>query len=65
MLEPSLAGVIPHHDRFRRPDALAETLHEGGLRKIRVERRAYEWIYPQAEFLDGLRPGRPPGSRRA
>ena len=54
LLEPSLAGVIPNHERFRSADALAETLHEGGLRRIRVERRAYEWVYPQAEFLEGL-----------
>jgi hypothetical protein len=33
---------------------VAETFSQAGLRKVRVERAHYEWIYRQDEFLDGL-----------
>jgi ubiquinone/menaquinone biosynthesis C-methylase UbiE len=54
MLQPSLAGAIPNHERFRRADVVAETFSEAGLRKVRVERAHYEWVYTQEEFLSGL-----------
>lgn len=54
MLESSLAGAVPGRERFRRSDVLAETLIDGGFRKVRVEKMTYEWIYTQGEFLSGL-----------
>jgi len=54
MLEPTLARAIPNHERFRRREALESVLYDAGLRKIRVERRAYEWTYPRDDYVDGL-----------
>jgi len=54
MLEPTLARAIPNHERFRRPDALESVLYDAGLRKVRVERRVYEWTYPRDDYVDGL-----------
>jgi len=53
MLEPSLAGAVPHRERFRRPGELTEALRVAGFRRIRVEREVYDWTYTQEEFLDG------------
>jgi SAM-dependent methyltransferase len=55
VLDAALEDVIPNHDRFRRADALSEVLHEAGVRRIRVERVTYEWTYPLADYVDGLR----------
>jgi ubiquinone/menaquinone biosynthesis C-methylase UbiE len=54
MLDSALDKAIPHHDRFRKADALSEALHRAGIRKIRVERVAYEWRYPLADYVEGL-----------
>ena len=55
MLESALDKAIPHHERFRKADAVSEALHEAGVKKIRVERVAYEWRYTLADYVDGLR----------
>ncbi len=55
ILRSALDGAIPNHERFRRSEHLSETLHRSGVRKIRVERMAYEWNYTQADYLDGLK----------
>jgi ubiquinone/menaquinone biosynthesis C-methylase UbiE len=54
MVEPSLAGVVPNRERFRRPAVLGDTLSEAGFRHVRVEKQVYEWRYPQEEFVAGL-----------
>jgi SAM-dependent methyltransferase len=54
MLEPTMSRAIPNHERFRRPDALETVLYDAGLRRVRVERRTYEWTYPRDDYVDGL-----------
>jgi ubiquinone/menaquinone biosynthesis C-methylase UbiE len=54
MLEPTLARAIPNHERFRRPAGLETALYDAGLRKVRVERRVYEWTYARDDYVEGL-----------
>jgi ubiquinone/menaquinone biosynthesis C-methylase UbiE len=54
MLEPSVAEAIPNHGRFRRRDAVEQTLHDAGLRHVRTELTKYEWRYARDEYVEGL-----------
>ena len=55
VLDTALTKAVPNHERFRRSDALSEVLHEAGVRKIRIERVAYEWTYALGDYVEGLR----------
>ena len=54
MLEQTLAKAIPHHDRFRRREAIEESLIDAGLRHVRTEPRRFEWSYARDDYVDGL-----------
>ena len=54
MIEPSIADAIPNHERFRRRDAVEETLRDAGLAHVRTEAASYEWRYTRDDFVDGL-----------
>jgi len=54
MIEPSVADAIPNHERFRRRDAVEETLRDAGLAHVRTEPASYEWRYTRDDFVDGL-----------
>jgi len=54
LLEPTLAKVIPNHDRFTRRAVIEETLIDAGLRHVRTEPVKYEWRYSRDDYLDGL-----------
>lgn len=54
MLEASVAGAIPGHERFARPGIVEHVLHDAGLRHVRAEKAVYEWTYGLDEYLEGL-----------
>jgi ubiquinone/menaquinone biosynthesis C-methylase UbiE len=54
MIEPSIADAIPNHERFRRRDAVEETLRDAGLAHVRTEAASYEWQYTRDDYVDGL-----------
>lgn len=54
MLEPTMAGAIPGHDRFRKRDIVQQTLWDAGLRKVKTEVKTYTWTYRLDEYLEGL-----------
>jgi ubiquinone/menaquinone biosynthesis C-methylase UbiE len=54
MIEPSIADAIPNHERFRRRDAVEETLRDAGLAHVRTEATTYEWRYTRDDYIDGL-----------
>jgi demethylmenaquinone methyltransferase / 2-methoxy-6-polyprenyl-1,4-benzoquinol methylase len=54
MLAPAYAAAAPGHDRFMRPEAIQETLRDAGFRRIRTERKRYQWTYAREELVDGL-----------
>jgi ubiquinone/menaquinone biosynthesis C-methylase UbiE len=54
MLAPAFAAAAPGHERFSRPEAIQETLRDAGFRRIRTERRRYQWTYGRDELIDGL-----------
>ena len=54
LLDPSVAGAVPNHDRFKRREAVEQALLDAGLRHVRTEAAHYEWTYALDEYLDGL-----------
>ena len=63
------AAAAPGHERFKRPAAIEETLRTAGFRRIRTERRRYQWTYGRDELVEGLGdvdrgPVRPEHARR-
>jgi ubiquinone/menaquinone biosynthesis C-methylase UbiE len=54
LLEQTLAKAIPNHERFKRREAIEQTLIDAGLRHVRTEPRRYEWRYARDDYVDGL-----------
>lgn len=54
MLAPAYAAAAPGHERFKRPDAIEESLRDAGFRHVRTERKRYQWTYARDELVDGL-----------
>jgi ubiquinone/menaquinone biosynthesis C-methylase UbiE len=46
--------AVPWAERFRDRTAIEETLIDAGLRHVRTERREYRFVYPLADYVDGL-----------
>ena len=54
MLAPAYAAAAPGHERFKRPAAIEDTLRTAGFRRIRTERKRYQWSYGRDELVEGL-----------
>jgi ubiquinone/menaquinone biosynthesis C-methylase UbiE len=54
MLAPAYAAGAPGHERFKRPEAIEETLRTAGFRRIRTERKRYQWTYAREDLVEGL-----------
>jgi ubiquinone/menaquinone biosynthesis C-methylase UbiE len=54
VLDPALSEAAPWRERFRDREALEEALMDAGLRHIRTELRQYHFVYPLAEYVEGL-----------
>jgi ubiquinone/menaquinone biosynthesis C-methylase UbiE len=54
MLAPAYAAAAPGHERFKRPDAVAQALRDAGFRSIRTERKRYQWTYARDDLVEGL-----------
>jgi ubiquinone/menaquinone biosynthesis C-methylase UbiE len=54
MLAPAYGAAAPGHERFKRPDAVEETLRDAGFRNVRIDRKRYQWSYARDELVEGL-----------
>lgn len=54
MLAPAYAAAAPGHERLKHPEAIVETLRQAGFRRVRAERRRYQWTYARDELVEGL-----------
>jgi ubiquinone/menaquinone biosynthesis C-methylase UbiE len=54
ILQSSLSQALPWRERFRDREALQEALMDAGLRRVRTEVLRYRYVYPLAEYVDGL-----------
>jgi ubiquinone/menaquinone biosynthesis C-methylase UbiE len=54
MLAPAYAAAAPGHERLKQPAAVEEILRNAGFRRVRTERRRYQWTYPREELVEGL-----------
>jgi ubiquinone/menaquinone biosynthesis C-methylase UbiE len=54
MLAPAYAAAAPGHERLKQPAAIEETLRQAGFRRVRTERRRYQWTYARNELVEGL-----------
>ena len=54
ILAPAYAEAAPWHERFKRRDAVEETLMKAGFRTVRTEVVKYQWHYSLDDYLDGL-----------
>ena len=54
LLQDVHAQAVPWSDRFADREALEETLLRAGLRHVRTESREYRFVYPLADFVEGL-----------
>jgi ubiquinone/menaquinone biosynthesis C-methylase UbiE len=54
LLADARRQAVPWAERFRDRTAIEETLIDAGLRHVRTERREYRFVYPLADYVDGL-----------
>ncbi|MGH2641430.1 MAG: class I SAM-dependent methyltransferase, partial [Actinomycetota bacterium] len=54
MLAPAYSAAAPGHERLKHPEAIVETLRQAGFRRVRTERKRYQWTYTRDEFVEGL-----------
>jgi demethylmenaquinone methyltransferase/2-methoxy-6-polyprenyl-1,4-benzoquinol methylase len=54
MLAPAYASAAPGHERFKQPKAIEEALRRAGFRRVRTERKRYQWTYPRDDLVEGL-----------
>jgi demethylmenaquinone methyltransferase / 2-methoxy-6-polyprenyl-1,4-benzoquinol methylase len=54
MLAPAYAAAAPGHERFKQPKAIEEALRKAGFRRVRTERKRYQWTYPRDDLVEGL-----------
>lgn len=54
MLEPAYAAAAPGHERFKRPETVEQALRDAGFRRVRTERRRYQWAYARDDLVEGL-----------
>jgi ubiquinone/menaquinone biosynthesis C-methylase UbiE len=52
-IEDAIGRAVPWEERFAEPDRLKQTLHDAGLRDIRVERRTYRSEVTVDSYLEG------------
>jgi ubiquinone/menaquinone biosynthesis C-methylase UbiE len=51
MVRSAYADAVPWWDRFGAPDTLKDTLHDTGLRGIKIERRAYRFRMGRDDYV--------------
>jgi ubiquinone/menaquinone biosynthesis C-methylase UbiE len=51
MVRSAYADAVPWWDRFGAPDTLKDTLHDVGLRQIKIERRAYRFRMDRDDYV--------------
>ncbi|MGH2784033.1 MAG: class I SAM-dependent methyltransferase, partial [Actinomycetota bacterium] len=51
MVRSALADAVPWWERFGAPGTLKDTLHDAGLRQIRVERRPYRFKMDRDDYV--------------
>ena len=54
MLAPAYAAAAPGHERLKQPAAIEETLRLAGFRRVRTERKRYQWTYARDELVESL-----------
>jgi SAM-dependent methyltransferase len=54
MLAPAYAAAAPGHERLKEPAVIEETLRLAGFRRVRTERRRYQWTYARDELVESL-----------
>ena len=54
ILQPAVAEGLPWRERFRRREALQETMMDAGLRSVRTEVRRYRFVFGLEEYVEGL-----------
>jgi ubiquinone/menaquinone biosynthesis C-methylase UbiE len=54
MLAPAYAAAAPGHERMKEPAAIEEILRLAGFRRVRTERRRYQWTYARDDLVEGL-----------
>jgi ubiquinone/menaquinone biosynthesis C-methylase UbiE len=54
MLAPAYGAAAPGHGRFQHPEAVEEALRDAGFRRVRTERRRYQWSYARDDLVEGL-----------
>jgi ubiquinone/menaquinone biosynthesis C-methylase UbiE len=53
IIEDAIGRAVPWEERFAEPDRLKQTLHDAGLRDIRIERRTYRTEVTVDSYLEG------------
>jgi SAM-dependent methyltransferase len=54
MLAPAYAAAAPGHERLKEPAVIEETLRLAGFRRVRTERKRYQWTYARDELVESL-----------
>ena len=54
MLAPAYAAAAPGHERMKQPAVIEEILRLAGFRRVRTERRRYQWTYARDDLVEGL-----------